>query len=242
MSLCRLLRLLAWFVVILFDQVAFPQVVLDLDQSFRTGMQVIYVASVLPVAEGGVVVSGRFRFPGLDGERRSARLLPSGELDLVYYNSGLGGGALKVWSNGLVYVGTTQTVRRLLSNGHQDPTFIEMNLGRYFTSLQGGDYHVYSDGRVLMSGAHVLSDSICGFEGLYSLIWFSNEGYLDTTRTHRLCNGVIYAIDEQPDGKFLCTGTMTTYGGQPVGRVFRVEGDGTLDPSFVAEVQALGEA
>ena len=242
MSLCRLLRLLAWFVVILFDQVAFPQVVLDLDQSFRTGMQVIYVASVLPVAEGGVVVSGRFRFPGLDGERRSARLLPSGELDLVYYNSGLGGGALKVWSNGLVYVGTTQTVRRLLSNGHQDPTFIEMNLGRYFTSLQGGDYHVYSDGRVLMSGAHVLSDSIRGFEGLYSLIWFSNEGYLDTTRTHRLCNGVIYAIDEQPDGKFLCTGTMTTYGGQPVGRVFRVEGDGTLDPSFVAEVQALGEA
>jgi hypothetical protein len=117
-----------------------------------------------------------------------------------------------------------------------------MNLGRYFTSLQGGDYHVYPDGRVLMSGAHVLSDSIRGFEGLYSLIWFSNGGYLDTTRTHRLCNGVIYAIEEQPDGKFLCTGTMTTYEGQPVSRVFRVEADGTLDPSFVAEVQALGEA
>jgi hypothetical protein len=117
-----------------------------------------------------------------------------------------------------------------------------MNLGRYFTSLQGGDYHVYPDGRVLMSGAHVLSDSIRGFEGLYSLIWFSNEGYLDTTRTHRLCNGVIYAIEEQPDGKFLCTGTMTTYEGQPVSRVFRVEADGTLDPSFTAEVQPLGAA
>ncbi len=120
--------------------------------------------------------------------------------------------------------------------------FISMNLGRYFTSLQGGDYHVYPDGRVLMSGAHVLSDSIRGFEGLYSLIWFSNQGYLDTTRTHRLCNGVIYAIEEQPDGKFLCTGTMTTYEGQPVRRVFRVEADGTLDPSFVAAVQPLGEA
>ncbi|MEZ4756244.1 MAG: hypothetical protein R2817_05410 [Flavobacteriales bacterium] len=115
-----------------------------------------------------------------------------------------------------------------------------MNLGRYFTSLQGGDYHVYPDGRVLMSGAHVLSDSIRGFEGLYSLIWFSNEGYLDTTRTHRQCNGVIYAIEEQPDGKFLCTGTMTTYEGQPVSRVFRVEAEGSLDTNFIVPLEPWG--
>ena len=242
MSKRRLMRQLALVVIIHLTQTALSQNTFDLDWSFRTEMQVVYVASVLPEDNGGLLLSGRFRFPDLDGERRSARLLPNGELDLVYYNSALGGGALKVWSDGLVYVGTTQTVRRLLSNGHQDPTFIEMNLGRYFTSLQGGDYHVYPDGRVLMSGAHHLRDSIRGFEGLYSLIWFSNEGYLDTTRTHRLCNGVLYAIDEQPDGKFLCTGTMSTYEGQPVGRVFRVEADGTLDPSFIAEVQALGEA
>jgi uncharacterized delta-60 repeat protein len=214
----------------------------DLDASFSTEIQQVFVNSALPDDGGGLIISGRFRFSGVQNEKRTARLTLDGTLDPTYNTSALGGGRLVPWNIGLVYVGTTQTVRRLLPSGYQDPSFIEMNLGRYFTSLQGGDYHVYPDGRVLMSGAHVLSDSIRGFEGLYSLIWFSNEGYLDTTRTHRLCNGVIYAIEEQPDGKFLCTGTMTTYEGQPVSRVFRVEADGTLDPSFTAEVQPLGAA
>ena len=138
------------------------------------------------------------------------------------------------------YVGSAQIVRRLDPDGLIDNDFILMNDGPYFLSLQGGDYHVYPDGRVLMSGAHHLRDSIRGFEGLYSLIWFSNEGYLDTTRTHRLCNGVIYWIYEQTDGRILCTGTMTTYEGQPVSRVFRVEADGTLDPSFSTPFQPWG--
>jgi hypothetical protein len=140
------------------------------------------------------------------------------------------------------YVGTGGGVRRLDGTGLIDPTFILMNDGPYFTSLQGGDYHVYPDGRVLMSGAHMLDDPIRGFQGLYSLIWFSNTGYLDTTRTHRLCNGVIYEIEEQPDGKFLCTGSLTTYEGQPVGWVFRVEEDGTLDQTFNVPLQDLGTA
>jgi uncharacterized delta-60 repeat protein len=170
-----------------------------------------------------------------------AKLDPNGSFDPAFYSSGLGGGYLTNW-NSKIYVGAGAIVRRLLPNGQVDPQFIVLNLGRYFLSLQGGDYHVYPDGRVLMSGAHVLSDSVRGFEGLYSLIWFSNTGYLDTTRTHRLCNGVIYAIEEQPDGRFLCTGTMTTYEGQPVNTVFRVEADGTLDTSFEAELQYYGEA
>ena len=242
MSTCRIWRQLALVVSICLTRLAWPQSPLDLDDSFRTDMQQIFVNSSLPDEGGGLIISGRFRFSDVPNEKRTARLTPDGTLDATYNTSALGGGRLVPWNNGLVYVGTTQTVRRLLPSGYQDLSFIEMNLGRYFTSLQGGDYHVYPDGRVLMSGAHVLSDSIRGFEGLYSLIWFSNEGYLDTTRTHRRCNGVIYAIEEQPDGKFLCTGTMTTYEGQPVSRVFRVEADGTLDPSFTAEVQPLGAA
>jgi len=205
-------------------------------------MEQVYVASIHPLSDGKLIISGRFRFPGVENEKRTARIDASGDLDPFYSATALGGGTLKPWDNDLVYVGTAQTVRRLLPNGNQDLSFIEMNLGRYFLSLQGGDYHVYPDGRVLMSGAHVLEDSIRAFEGLYSLIWFSNTGYLDTTRTHRLCNGVIYAIEEQPDGKFLCTGTMTTYEGEPVNTVFRVEADGTLDPTFVAPLQWYGEA
>ncbi|MBL7953747.1 MAG: hypothetical protein JNJ91_01825, partial [Flavobacteriales bacterium] len=195
----------------------------------------------MPLQNGDILVAGRFQHPESSTLLGVGRLTSEGLWDLSFDASNLGSGKIVPW-NERIYVGTTQTVRRLMPTGVADPEFISMNLGAYFSSLQGGDYHVYPDGRVLMSGAHVLSDSIRGFEGLYSLIWFTNTGYLDTTRTHRLCNGVIYAIEEQPDGKFLCTGTMTTYEGQPVNTVFRVLADGALDTTFEAPLQWYGEA
>ncbi|MBK9515313.1 MAG: delta-60 repeat domain-containing protein [Flavobacteriales bacterium] len=79
---------------------------------------------------------------------------------------------------------------------------------------------------------HNLDDTARGFVGLYNLIWFTNTGHLDTTKTHRKGNGAIYEIEQQPDGKFLCSGTGTVYDGQPVRKVFRVHPDGTLDTSF----------
>ncbi|MEZ4757834.1 MAG: T9SS type A sorting domain-containing protein [Flavobacteriales bacterium] len=111
-----------------------------------------------------------------------------------------------------------------------------MSTQTLFSSLQGGDYHVYPDGSILMSGAHSLYDTARGYVGIYNLIWFTNTGHLDTTKTHRYCNGVIYEIEQQPDGKFLCSGTCSTYEGQPVRRVFRVHADGALDTSFDPEV------
>ena len=111
-----------------------------------------------------------------------------------------------------------------------------MNLGPYFSSTQGGDYHVYSDGRILMSGRHLLSDEARGFVGPYSFSWFSNQGYLDTTRTHRTGNGPIYEFEELPDGKFICSGGCTVYEGQPTSYVHRVFADGSLDPSFYTGV------
>jgi uncharacterized delta-60 repeat protein len=219
------------------------QVPFDLDTSYRTVIDVQYVNSVQPLSDGKLLISGRVRLPGENFYRGSARLLNDGELDGSFppFPLTTGNGDIVRWMDGF-YVGTGGGVRRLDGTGLIDPTFILMNDGPYFTSLQGGDYHVYPDGRVLMSGAHMLDDPIRGFQGLYSLIWFSNTGYLDTTRTHRLCNGVIYEIEEQPDGKFLCTGSLTTYEGQPVGWVFRVEEDGTLDQTFNVPLQDLGTA
>ena len=236
----RLLTLLAQLAL---SNMVWPQVPFQVDQSFSTGLATRFVADLAMLPDGSILISGPITYPGenINQPRYGAKLHPDGSRDLSFTPYPGMGGRMVLWENRF-YCGAGQIVRRLQMNGTLDPEFIMMNDGPYFTSLQGGDYHVYPDGRLLMSGAHMLRDSIRGFEGLYSLIWFSNEGYLDTTRTHRLCNGVIYAIEEQPDGKFLCTGTMTTYEGQPVSRVFRVEADGTLDPSFVAEVQALGEA
>ncbi|MEZ4807704.1 MAG: T9SS type A sorting domain-containing protein [Flavobacteriales bacterium] len=116
-----------------------------------------------------------------------------------------------------------------------------MNSDPYFSSLQGGDYHVFPDGRVLMTGAHTLNDPVRGFVGLYNLIWFTNTGYLDTTRVHRRSNGVMYAFEEQPDGKFLCTGLGNSYDDQPVAPIFRIHPDASLDTGFQTDI-TWGEA
>ena len=122
-----------------------------------------------------------------------------------------------------------------------------MNLSPYFASLQGGDYHVFNDGRVVMSGQHLLMDSIRGFEGIYSLIWFSNEGYLDTTRIHRQSNGRMFEFEAYPEGstpevegKFLCSTQGTQYEGQAVGKVFRIHADGALDTAYQSPLSNFG--
>ena len=228
--------------LIILTSEAHPQLPFDVDTNFRTGIDRVYVSSVLPLADGTVILSGQMQLPGLASEKRTVKLNATGVLDPSYYASSLGTGRLTAWDNDLVYVASITTVRRLLPNGHLDPDFIEMNLGPYFGSVQGGDYHVFPDGRVLMSGAHILSDTQRGFEGLYNLIWFSNQGYLDTTRIHRYCDEVIFEIEEQPSGKFLCSGTMNSFEDQSVKRVFRVHSDGALDNSFDADIQQWGEA
>ena len=212
-----------------------------LDEGFRTELNKKFVNSMVELDNGDLLLSGILRWDGDLFDRGYVRVTPSGQRIADYPDFAPGGGKITPWSD-RYYIGNGPGVRRIFADGSIDPEYVLPSAGPYVFALQGGDYHVYPDGRVLVSGGYVLSDSIRGFEGLYSLIWFSNEGYLDTTRTHRLCNGVIYAIEEQPDGKFLCTGTMTTYEGQPVKTVFRVEGDGTLDPSFNAPLQWYGEA
>ncbi|MDX9751452.1 MAG: delta-60 repeat domain-containing protein [Flavobacteriales bacterium] len=183
------------------------------------------------------------RFPGEQTDKRLVRFLPNGARDEVFNNSGLGQGRLTAWNGDTFYVATSQTVRRILSNGIQDPSFIEMNSGPYFSSLQGGDYHVYADGRVLMSGVHVLSDTVRDFVGHHCLVWFSSEGYLDTTQHHRKCLGSLNVFQALPDGRFIGSGSTGTWDGQAASNIIRFHADGELDATFQANVwwgQAYG--
>jgi uncharacterized delta-60 repeat protein len=216
--------------------VAKAQAPLTLDADFRTDLSAWYVAGVLPLENGKTIASGQMRYQGEILFRALMRFEADGSLDDSFYQSGLGGGSITPWRGDTFYVATSQTVRRILPTGYRDQSFIEMNTSSLFSSLQGGDYHVYPDGSILMSGAHSLYDTVRGFVGIYNLIWFTNTGHLDTTKTHRYCNGVIYEIEQQPDGKFLCSGSCTTYEGQPVRRIFRVHADGALDTSFDSQV------
>jgi len=204
----------------------------SLDTTFRTSIQNQYVNSIHLLSDGCVFLSGNIRFPGDVSFRGSAKLLANGQRDLSFPSFPLttGGGEITPW-NDRFYV-DNGLVRRMTPEGLIDPSFIMMNNGPYFTSLQPGDHHVYPDGRVLLSGKHTLDDTARGFVGNYNLIWFSNTGYLDTTRTHRKGNGIVWFFEELPDGKFICHSTCTVFEGVPVDMIFRTDAGGMPDTTF----------
>lgn len=204
----------------------------DVDVTFSTTIETGGISSVVPLSDGRVVFSGRLGSPGDPGYwTSSGRFTSAGSLDFSYYISGLGGGKLTPW-NELMYVAGGQTVRRLLADGHVDPTWQELELDPYIHILQGGDYHVFPDGRLVITGTHALYDSIRGFVGLYNLIWITADGRLDTTRVHRRGNGDLSKMRELPDGKFIIGGGLTEFEGHPVGNIIRVHPDGALDTTF----------
>ena len=170
-------------------------------------------------------------FPGVNGPQLLARLNQDGSLDPAFPVDQVGQGKLTAWED-RVYVGRTQIVSRITHEGQLDPTWAEMNTTPYFLSLQGGDYHVYPDGRLLMSGVHQVEYPDSNWVGFYNLIWFTADGYLDTTRAPRMGDGVIYEIEPMSDGSFMCTGPMTVYEGEAVPTIFRVDAAGRYDPSF----------
>ena len=211
-----------------------------IDTTFRTSINRNFVGSVMPLADGRLVVSGLMDYPGSTTQKRLAALNPDGSWASGFAATGWGGGRLRPWQNGLFYVATQATVRRILLSGEKDLSFIEMANDPYFSPGQGGDYHLYPDGRVLLTGRHGVNDPVRAHVGLYSLIWFTNAGHYDTTRAPCAANGAIYRIAQLPNGQFYCGGAFTTYEGIPAYALARVEADGTLDTTFNAHI-AWGE-
>jgi len=213
-----------------------------LDTAFRTSIVERNVSYMHFLADGRIFLSGWVKFPGdwmMATGRGGSCILSNGQQDTDFPNfpQTAGGGKIVPWMDGKFYVGTG-LVRRLGPDGLVDPSFINnLNNNPYFSNHVNGDYHVYPDGRLLMSGRHILSDTVRGFVGHYNLIWFSNEGYLDTTRTHRRSNypsGPCHTsyFAELPNEQFIYSGTCTEFEGKEVDRIFRVNADGTTDTTF----------
>lgn len=210
------------------------QVPFALDPNFRAQFNDWYVSSILPLQDGDLILSGQIKFAGDEYFRSGARLNNDGSRALGFAEVTYMGGKLTQWED-KVYAQNAIGVRRLYTDGSLDETFNMVN-APYFLALQGGDYHVYPDGRILMSGVHKENYPDSNWVGFYNLIWFTDQGYLDTTRAPRLGDGVIYRFKELPDGKFICTGPMSQYDGHPTSNIFRVHGDGRLDTSFFTGV------
>lgn len=204
----------------------------DLDPSFQTDLQRYNVSSIALLGDSDLLLSGRFRLVGDQVDRYLYRVHYDGG-GYIGFPYAYGGGKLTAWMDRF-YVGDG-SVRRIYPDGTWDSSFITLTNGPYFTINIGGDYYVYPDGRVLFSGTHTLSDTARGYVGLYNLIWFSNQGYLDTTAHHRACDGHINYIHPLPDGKFLLGGFWSEYDGTPTPNsthLIRVFPDGALDTTF----------
>ncbi len=212
--------------------IATAQPPFGLDTTFRTDIETWLVYSILEQEDSKVIISGQIKFPGDIYMRSGARLNIDGSKDDSYPYWAYMGGKLIPWE-GKIYAGNGGIVRRLLPDGTMDPEFIfAMTNDPLFTPLQGGDFHVFPDGRIVMSGLHHLYDTEGTHLGLHNFIWFTNTGHVDTTRVHRKGNGAIYTFKELPDGRFIVRGSGDQFEGQPVDRIFRLHADGSLDTTF----------
>ena len=173
-----------------------------LDVSFGTDLDRIYVNTVIEMTDGKLLVSGDMTYSNGD-VRYITRLNSNGSRDWTYPTVWAGGGKLVPWST-MYYVmdgGVYGNVRRLDEQGLIDATFQSLtNNAPQFSPFQGGDYHVYPDGSVVITGSHTVNVPDSGWVGSHHMIWFNNDGTLDFTRRPRRGNGTISLVVPQPDG------------------------------------------
>lgn len=182
----------------------------------------------------GLLVSGQWKYlnDGFNWPRHITYLSETGMHDITAQVGG-GGGMMAAWGDRF-YVGTGQgVVRKFYADLETDYSFDITGL--FASTTHGGDFHVYPDGKVLMTGSHdlwsVVDTTFIGPQ--YCLVRWDTTGLPDPTFTHRQCSsGIAQKILALPDGKFLLSGGMDIYDGQPVGHILRVHPDGELDTTF----------
>ena len=117
---------------------------------------------------------------------------------------------------------------RILPDGSMDMAF---------QSVVGGlDWSVYTiliqpDGKIVMAGDHSMLNGL----PIPRVFRLNADGTRDEpfiTNVGTAVNGTAYWGTLQPDGKIILTGSFTQFNGVNVGRVLRLNADGTLDTAF----------
>jgi len=216
------------------------------DHSFlngRTGAglnESVRVAAVQP--DGKVLVGGDFT--EIDGVARGnvARLLPDGGVDASFLNasSGVDGSGLfsiAVQPDGKVLVGGFFTtvngvgrgnLARLNGDGSLDTTFMNGMAG---TENTVHSFALQPDGKVLVGGYFSRINGVIR-GGIARL---NANGSVDATFQNGMsgADGPVYSVVLQPDGKVLIGGGFGSVNGVARGRVARLNGDGSLDATFM---------
>jgi uncharacterized delta-60 repeat protein len=204
----------------------------QLDPTFRTEIVTENVNSLAILPNGQLLISGRINFTQspLADNWSTMRLNADGSRDELFPQwplSSAGGGKIIPWQDRF-YIKSGSMVRAL-SNGLNDAQF-NMIDAQYVVALQLEDFHVYPDGSLVVVGDFALSHP--QYTGYYNVVWITATGAFDPNRPPRAGNANIVHINQQPDGKFILSGSCNYWEGTPTAPTFRVHPDGSLDTSF----------
>jgi uncharacterized delta-60 repeat protein len=209
-----------------------------IDDSFVTGTgfnNIVY--SVAVQSDGNVLVGGSFTSFNGTTRNRIVRLDPNGSLDLTFtYGTGFNNivysisiqsdEKLIVGGNFTTYSGTSRArIARINSDGTLD---VSLNPGTGFSAIVYST-SIKSDNQVIVGGSFTSYDGIA----INRIARIDSLGVLDESFILGTgLNNIVYSVVVQNDGKILLGGSFTSYNGNSLNRIARLNSDGTLDTTF----------
>lgn len=221
-----------------------------IDTTFITNLGAVDygVFCIKPLVDNTTLISGQFTTIKGIASAGIAKLSSTGILDTTFStNIGTGANstaqAFAVKSDGsIVLVGyftlfngvTVNRIVKLSSTGVPDSAFTtQTGTGSNNTLVTVA---IQSDGKVLTGGSVTLFNSVA----VGRLLRLNANGSLDTAFNTALGTGITAggpnAIVVQSDGKILVGGSLTVFNGATVGRLIRLNSDGTPDSTFISNV------
>lgn len=217
-----------------------------LDLTFDTGSGASSMVSTIALQpDGKILIGGWFSsFNGVPA-KRIARLYPDGTFDDSFNTSiGASSGVFSIvlQPDGKVLIGgqfgsyneiAVHKIARLNADGSLDDTF---NTG------SGANTSVLSvalqpDGKILIGGNFITFNGI----SVHKIARLNSDGTLDETfNTDTGLTNWVHSIVLQSEGKVLIGGSFTTFSGNSVNRIARLNPDGTLDNTFNTGTGANG--
>jgi uncharacterized delta-60 repeat protein/uncharacterized repeat protein (TIGR02543 family) len=158
---------------------------------------------------------------GASGQTNAAALQSDGKIVVV--------GSFLKWNGDSI-----NHVLRLNSDGTRDTAFT--------TALGSGPgagqdrVFVQTDDKVVISGS---AATWSGSTVSYRIVRLNSDGSLDTAFNTNIGTGPnepVFGYAQQSDGKLIIVGSFTSWSGTTVGRIVRLNTDGTLDTTFTANV------
>jgi uncharacterized delta-60 repeat protein len=210
------------------------------------------INSIAIQTDGKIIVVGGFTNFNNRTARRIIRLNSDGTIDTAFldniYNAAnatiykaviqldgkiiLVGGFTIFDGTSTVYPSINGIVR-LNSNGTTDTSFS--------TNLGSGTVNLIYEAAIQLDGKIILVGPFTTFSGISinRIVRLNSNGTIDTSFTANVGSGANSTINKaaiQLDGKIILVGDFTTFNGTSVNRIVRLNSDGTVDTSFVANV------